>query len=261
MAFSQQLQVELYYRWGLVQSFFGVAVGLVGMLLFWLAAGRSPQAGAVYPVGMLVAYFIVAAAQSLINDNQLSFNLSTSIRMGKLSAQLLRPYPYLLGVVAQAAAQALVRSVLVVPIMVVICLTSEPLRAVATALTSERLLLYLAALGIGLCAGWLIRIALGLLAFDLTQTWGPELIYLAIYSVASGLGYPADLLPPSLLAIVQWTPVYYMIAFPALVLLGRIDAASAGPGLLRGASVVALTAILVTFMWRRGTRRFEAVGI
>ena len=79
----------------------GVAIGSIGLLLFWLAAVRDSQATA-YTSGMLVTYLMFAGGHAVLHENRLSFNLSTSIRMGKMSASMLRPFPFLISVTTQA---------------------------------------------------------------------------------------------------------------------------------------------------------------
>jgi ABC-2 type transport system permease protein len=261
LSYTQALAVELIYRFALAQSFLGVAVGFVGVILFWLAAGAASGPAAAYTPGLLVAYFLMVSAHSIIHENRLSWNLSAAIRMGKVSAAILRPYPYLVGIVATAAAHATVRLALITPLVVLAFALVPVLAPVAHAVTMPGLGLYAGAMVLSFAAGWAIRIALGLLAFDMTQTWGPELIFMAIYTIASGVSYPPDLLPPVLVELVSWTPVYYMIGFPALVLLGKISGGAVAAGFAKGVVVVAATLLVVAVMWKRGLKRFEAVGI
>jgi ABC-2 type transport system permease protein len=262
--YSQALSVEIVYRFALLQSFFGACVLLLGLISFWVAAGQGSGPGARYSPRELVAYFVVATAFGILHENRISWNLSAAIRMGKLSASMLRPYPYLGSVVAQAAAHATIRTALLVPLIAMLVAVVPALggpEGLEVAVWADRLGPLLAATVLSLAAGWLSRIAIGLLAFDMTQTWGPEIIFQAVYAVASGIGYPPDLLPEGLAALVHWTPVYYMIGLPTLIALGRISPAAALPELAHGVIVVILVGALVTVLWRRGVGRFEAIGI
>jgi ABC-2 type transport system permease protein len=257
--YTQALAVELTYRFSLVQGFVGTAVNCIGLILFWMAAGRGAT-GAYDRVGLLL-YFLYASAHSIVQESRVSWNLATSIRMGKLAASLLRPCPFLVSVVCQAASFATVRVAILALIFAGLLGASETLRGAALAVPADVWRVYVLALVLSLAIGWLTRIGIGLLAFDMTQTWGPELIFLSFYVAASGLTYPPDLLPPGFHAVVTWTPVYYMIGFPSLILLGHL----AGPVLVtelqhRGI-VLAVTAFVVWAMWRRGMKKFEAVGI
>lgn len=261
--YTQALSVELSYRIALVQGLFGVAIGMIGLLLFWLAAAPGPRSasGATYAPAALIAYFLFAGAQGILQESRLAYNLATAIRMGKLSASMLRPYPFLASVVAQAAAHATMRLILLVPLLGTVFFLVDALAPARAEFTAARLGWWLGAVALSLLCGWLTRIVIGLLAFHLTQTWGPELIFLGIYAAASGGGYPPDLLPEGLLRVVEWTPVYYMVGFPSLIATGHVAGAALTDGFARGLVVTALTGVVVAFMWRRGTGRFEAVGI
>lgn len=249
------------YRFSLVQGFFGIAVGFVGLILFWLAAA-STQAGTVkYPSHILVAYFVLTSCHTILHENRIPFNLSMAIRMGKMSASLLRPYPFLLTVFAQALAHATIRILILVPIFGGAFLLLDSLRPVMAEVTLHQIYLYALTLVLSLIAGWTIKVAIGLLAFDMTQTWGPELIFLSMFSFASGVAFPVDLVPEWLYRVIEWTPVYYMVGFPALVFLNRLSEPMIISGFIHGIVVTGLTSVLVALMWKRGLGKFEAVGI
>jgi ABC-2 type transport system permease protein len=249
------------YRFALVQSLITIAISLLGLLAFWLEAGRAAGPDAAYSRGALVAYFLIVSAHSLIQENRLSWNLSAAIRMGKLSASMLRPFPFLFSIMAQAAAYATVRLVLIVPVLAILGLAVPPLGAVLASINLILFTKYALAFAVAIAIGWLVKLSLGMLAFDLTQTWGPELIFIAFSAVSSGIVYPSDLLTGVFHGIVVWTPFYYMIGFPALVLLGRVQGPELWIQLGHGVILTGVMALIATLMWRRGLKRFEAVGI
>jgi ABC-type uncharacterized transport system permease subunit len=82
-----------------------------------------------------------------------------------------------------------------------------------------------------------------------------------LYYSASGVIFPIDLLPAKLLAAAQWTPMYYMVGFPVLTLMGRISSAEFNEHASRGLIVLLATSAVVAILWRRGIKRFEAIGI
>ncbi len=259
--YTQALSVELVYRFALLQSFLTIGITLAGLLAFWLAAGAAAGASSSYTQGSLIAYFLIVSALGLIHDNRLSWNLGSAIRMGKLSSSMLRPYPFLLSQIAFAAAHATLRIVLCTPILILIAVFVPAFGDAISAMPYEALLSFLAAMALSFAIGWLVKIALGTLAFSMTQTWGPELIFMSFYAAASGIAYPPDLLTGMMKAAIGWTPFYYMIGFPTLVLLGRIAGPTLEAELLRGVLVLGVTLALVIVLWRRGLTQFEAVGI
>jgi ABC-2 type transport system permease protein len=256
LAFTQALAVDLTYRAALLQSLLGVGLSLVGLLAFWLAAAHGTNALG-YDAPHLVAYFVVSGAVAVLHENRIAFTVATAIRMGSLAAALGRPFPFLVNVLAQATAHALLRVLLLAPFLLLAPLALEgrvaPLGAPLPVLA--------AALAVALACAWSAKIFLGLLAFDMTQTWGPDLVFQSLYFAFSGIGYPPDLLPVGLKAVVVWTPLYYMVGLPALLAAGRVPAADVTTELARGAVVAAAMAVVVAVRWRRGLAKFEAIGL
>jgi ABC-2 type transport system permease protein len=128
-------------------------------------------------------------------------------------------------------------------------------------LSSTSLTHYVAALALGLACGWLVRLVVGMLAFDMAQIWGPDTFFIALYYAASGAVFPIDLLPSWALTIVKWTPMYYMVGFPVLTITDRIPQEIFWSECARGFVVLVGVFILMIVMWRRGIKRFEAIGI
>lgn len=258
--FVQALSVEISYRFALLQQVAGAALGLVGLIFFWRTAGASVAERKSYSPALLTAYLLIAYIFPLIHDTRVSSAISSSIRFGKLSFSLLRPYPYLWSVATQAIAVSVLRLLMLIPVLAVLALGFEELRYIAASVEPTAVLQCALAILIGIVCNILIRMVFGLFAFDLTQTWGPELVLLAFLTLAGGEAYPLDLLPRPWFEVASWTPAFYMSGFPALVLLGRLTQEEALLLTGRGVMVSMLTLLVVLSMWRRGLRRYEAVG-
>lgn len=261
LQYGQALSIELSYRAAFLQTIISELVGMLGVLMFWVAVGKTATNSHGYTTGILVAYFAFAAALSMLSDDGLAQNLSMDIRTGKLSASLLRPHPFLFLVVSRSLAFVTVRIAVIAPLAALILFLVPDVGSHFRSMSIDKALLTVLAVVLALVSGWTVKSIVGLLAFRLTQTWGPELIYLSLFSIASGERYPPDVLSPFLLNLVSWSPFYYMIGFPTLVLTGRIPEAAILPGLYRGTAVASGCAVIAFWLWRRGLRRFEAVGI
>lgn len=259
ISFSQALSVEISSRIGLLQLFSGYAVAIFALSSFWTAASVNTKAEAYRP-SELVVYFVMTHVHLILSENRLTGHIGSAIRMGKLASYLLRPYPYLVHMLAGASASAFLRLFLLVPLIGLSCLFYSPLAEIFGNLDGRRWLLYASSIILALPAAWLGRVVVGLLAFDLTQIWGPELVFLAFCTAFAGESYPLDLMPSSLEAAISWTPAYYMAGFPTLILMGRVSEAEAFAGLVKGSVVMGLTILLMLWMWHRGTKKFEAVS-
>jgi len=71
---------------------------------------------------------------------------------------------------------------------------------------------------------------------------------------------PVALLPDALQVMAKLLPYRYMISFPVEVITGQLDGAEllTGFALQIGWLVVALA--IYRFLWRRGVRRYTAIG-
>ena len=263
--FGQALAVELSYRLAFVQNMATELFGMLGVLMFWLAVARTSGGESIrnhgYSPALLIGYFVVATAMGILCDDGMSRSLSFDIRMGRLSSSLVRPHPFVFSVVARALAFISVRTFVVLPVGLVTCYLIPDLRTHLLAMTWQHWILFIEAVALGLMCGWAVKSTVGFLAFRLTQTWGPELIYLSVFALASGERFPPDVLPAWVLGVISWTPVYYMVGFPSMVFLGRIPSAEMAQAFAQGALVLVVSVVCAQGLWRLGLKRFEAVGI
>lgn len=262
---TQQLSVQLGYRMAFAQVALFEALGLMGTLFWWRAAAAS-SSNANYSTASIVVYFIVASSHQILQESGLSRSLSMDIRTGKLAASLIRPFPFLVQPIAHGIAFSLSRILMIGPVLVAIFVLVPALRDFIYDVATRQapvvwLAGYFTALVLALSCNLVVRLGLGLLAFDMTQTWGPELLFIAIFFAFSGAVYPVDMLPPVAVEILSWTPLFYMQGLPNLVAIGRIAGDPLGTYLLRGCLVFTLSIVLMIAMWRRGLRKFEAIGI
>jgi ABC-2 type transport system permease protein len=103
-------------------------------------------------------------------------------------------------------------------------------------------------------------LAIGALAFFLTQTMALANLYFALYSLFSGYLLPLALLPRWIAGLAGWLPFRFMLSAPVELVTRRLD----GDQLARlFAGQLAWTAIMIAIaltVWRAGIKRFEAVG-
>jgi len=260
--FGQCLQAALMYRSSLAIFLAAEAFSYAGFIAFWYKAAQSNPAQHVYsPIG-LVVYFVLVSFHHSIQHHAASRDLGSDIRMGKLSYSIIRPFPFLLQTGLRSVAFTFIYSMLLSPLLVGgFLLVPGIWESLSSGFTPDIYWQYPFAITIGLASGWLVRMLVGMLAFDMAQIWGPDTFFIALYYAGSGAMFPIDLLPVWALNIAKWTPMYYMVGFPVLTLMGRIPAATFGQEAIRGVVVTMLTFAGMYAMWRRGIKQFEAIGI
>jgi ABC-2 type transport system permease protein len=101
---------------------------------------------------------------------------------------------------------------------------------------------------------------LALLAFWLLEVSTVIFMAFAFEYLAGGHVFPLNILPPVMEQILNCTPFPYVLFFPVSVYLGQTQ----GPALWRGlglqAAWLAFFYLLARLVWRRGIRKYSAVG-
>jgi len=101
---------------------------------------------------------------------------------------------------------------------------------------------------------------MAMLAFWVLEVSTFIFIVFAFEYIASGHLFPLDILPRGIEQAMYFTPFPYQLYFPVSIYMGK----SAGNELARGLAVQFLWMLatygLARFMWRRGIKKYSAVG-
>jgi ABC-2 type transport system permease protein len=101
---------------------------------------------------------------------------------------------------------------------------------------------------------------MAMLAFWVLEVSTFIFILFAFEYIASGHLFPLDILPPTLERVLYFTPFPYQLYFPIGIYMGR----TTGAELARGLAVQLLWVIgaylLARFAWKRGIKKYSAVG-
>lgn len=225
------------------------------MLGLWTSVARL-QPFAHYSSANFVAYFLAALIVRQLTGNWVAWQMSEDVRSGAMAMRLLRPIHPFVAYAASHAAAIPFRSIIALPVALILLVSSG-----SGALTTDPVRLALVVPSIALA--WLITFALlfaiGALAFFLTQTLAIANLYFALYSLFSGYLMPLELLGP-VAHIARWLPFRYMLSAP-VELMTQTQYGDTPAGVLGGqAAWAAISLAGALVLWRRGVRRFEAVG-
>lgn len=226
------------------------------MLALWSAAAADAPVGR-YGGAELTAYFLTALVVRLLTGAWVIWALDTEIRQGTLSYRLLRPVPPLLAYACENVAAVPLRLLLSLPVVAVLLTTSAQGQ-----LTGEpgRWLLFPLAVAGAWAITFLAMSLVGALCFYVESAASVFEIWMGLFGVFSGYLVPLDLYPPWMEALSRWLPFRYMLAFPVELLTGLLPPERVARELGVQWLFVSGLLLLVVLAWRRGLRRFSAVG-
>lgn len=226
------------------------------MLGLWTSvAEEAPFRG--YTSAAFVAYYLSNLIVRNLTGSWVAWQISEEIRTGSMSMRLLRPlHPYVVFAASHLAAIPF-RSVVALPVAVVLLVSSG-----ASALTTEPLQLVL--LVPSLALAWLITfnvmVTIGAAAFFVTKTMGLLNLYFALFSLLSGYLMPIPLLPRAIGWFAEWLPFRYMLSAPIELMTRHLEGGEVARLMLAQAGWAVATLGFALWVWRRGVKRFEAVG-
>jgi len=244
----------LQYRGFFFLLAFGWMVPPLIYLFVWTTAAGGETIGG-FSRSTFVTYYLALIVVNQITYSQTNWTVGDVIRSGGLNELLLRPIAPLYDTVAGEIAGKVVYLIFVIPVTALLALLLRP----ALPATGD-LLLFLPAL----LLAWLLRFFWGywlaLLAFWATRADALLSLQDALVFLLAGQVAPVALLPGALQSAATWLPFRYMVGFPVEILTGRLDAAAIRTGFALQAGWLAVALALSALLWRRGLRRYAAVG-
>ena len=251
------IMVQFQYRVANYFYMIGMIAEPVIYLVVWSSIAEA-QGGSVggYTAGQFAAYYIVWTLVRNMNIVLTPYAWEMRIRQGQLSAMLLRPVHPLHFDIAYFAGWKVVVIVLWLPLAAILALAFRP--------TLDPTLLEVAVFAVAIWGAYLIRSmalwALGLISLWTTRVSALYELYFAAELLLSGRLVPMSLLPPWVRDVAAFLPYQWTFGFPIEALVGQLTTRQLLAGLLTQALWIGIGTVVVQLLWRRGVRRYSAVG-
>ncbi len=239
-----------------------------GEILFWLLSGLAPFFFMAIWVGAarlgytersaegFARYFFFVFAARQLQVVWVTWTLSEEVKNGLLAFKLLQPLDPFWHYLAQHVAERGVR----LPMILVLALAFWLLYPGALVWSGAvRLGLGLLAAGLGFLLNFFVAYALGLFALWLEEATDLYSAWYVAFMLFSGYLAPLDLYPEAVRAALVYTPFPYLAYLPAVLWAGEPVGALGRGFLVLGLWTVAAY-LLARALWRRGLRRFSAMG-
>jgi ABC-2 type transport system permease protein len=199
-----------------------------------------------YQLWTTLSYFIIRGTNT--------YDLSTDIRLGKISTYLIYPVSFFkfhfAGFIAMSAIQY---SVMIFSLIVFILLGFMPIPSL------ETLLIYMAFCFFTSIFWFLVQFIFGLMTFWLDETWVLRVIFGVIGGFFNGSVLPLEFYPEPVQNLLIYSPFYYMSHYPVKVIMGRLPFTTLS--LLVMLFWAAVSYISIRYIWRKGLREYTAAGI
>jgi ABC-2 type transport system permease protein len=254
------IQNTLVYR---VNFLFRVMFGLVplfAVISLWRAIyeGGSDAIGG-YTISQMISYYLILTiVDALTAVNEDDWQIAADIKDGNISQFLIKPIDYLTYRLCLFGAGRLIyTTVAAVPVAIFVWLHRKHFVFPPDALTFGCFILSLIMTGL---LQFLLSYTLALMAFWLLEVSTLIFIVFAFEYIAGGHLFPIDILPPILVKALFLTPFPYQLYFPVSVYVGRTSGEALYSGLAIQALWVVTAYLLARFAWRRGVRKYSAVG-
>jgi ABC-2 type transport system permease protein len=249
------MQVTLAYRGRLVFLFTGALFPML-MMFVWLTVDAGGPTAEGWDGIRFVSYYAAAAVVYSLTSSGISWAWDRELRSGELSNRLLRPMPVFHQFAAAEAGERIVTAIVLVPVLIVAAIV---LPIVVFPVGVGSLVAAVVATLVAFFLAVLMSSTFALIGFWTTQSNNVYLLWWGLGAFASGWIAPLDVMPSWLQRIAEILPFRYSLGFPveiALVLpTGKVVTGFA-------VSLLWLIAFAVVYMfaWRRGVRRYQAVG-
>jgi len=254
--FKTAWQNQLEYRTETVLKLLAFTITLVSAYYLWtnVYGDRAVLMG--YTREQMVTYYVLVGY--LFTAIYAGIPIAEDIQTGELSAYLTRPLSYLWYQYWYSLAKRVMRLLLGLPIVAVILFL---LRGHVQLVTDYRAYLALLLTCWGTINIMFLTDALVTMAeFWLPQSWSMSLFFDVLRDLFSGALIPLVFLPPLIRGFSNWLPFRYAVNFIIDAFLGRLS----GPTFIWDLGLQTVwtlgLAVLVTVVWRRGLKRYEAFG-
>lgn len=254
------IQNTLVYRMNfLFRSMFSL-IPLFATISLWRAIfGEGETTVATYTLAQMTSYYLVVTiVDSLTAVTEDDWQIAADIKDGNISQFLLKPIDYLTYRLCLYGAGRLVFTLCaLLPVGLFILAQSKYFVLPPDFATFGW---FCFSLVLTALLQFFISYTMALLAFWVLEVSTFIFILFAFEYIAGGHLFPLDILPPTMLKILHFTPFPYQLFFPVNIYLGRTSGDALINGLIVQAGWVVAGYCLARYVWSRGIRKYSAVG-
>lgn len=258
--FKIQFETYLEYRADFFMSFVIKAGMVLAFVFIWTRIHADGGEIASYGLGGIILYYILTQALDGLYSSRVAKSLRDDILEGTLSNKLTKPLNPLLFFlsqhIAKVFAETLAYALLVVPIIV----ASPSLLGFLDLSLSNAMVFCLSCI-FAMLVNFGVFFLAGAASFWTKESMGVQSIIKNSARFLIGSLIPIDLLPVVVQRFIMLTPFPYILYFPVKIAMGKVVSSE----VLGALPIVFFWLVFLFFIsvvvWKKGLRRYEAVGM
>lgn len=258
--FQMGMEKALEYRVNFVLSLLSAVFPIVIQTFLWNYLYGNSDAAAMtgYSYSQIMVYTLLASMVSHLVYTGFEYQVNEDIKNGGLNKYLVKPVNYrsyqFFSFLGEKAPQLLI----LLAVAAVLLIFS--VAALGLMLSFPRVLAFLVSLILALVLNFFIFYCVALISFWLTDVnllFGTVSVVLV---VVSGGVFPMDIFGERIAFAVNLLPFGYTTQFPVNIINGRFGLKETGAGFLCQIFWICCFGMLAEILWKRGLKRFTAVG-
>lgn len=246
--YAARLAMVLYIIISVWQTLLGVGV--------WMVARVGHLKTDVSDSTLLTYFVLITLFQAFVWSGISRRVGKQDIRMGALSVWLLKPVPYYLGIFLEEVSWRVLRSLITVPVFLLLFFLFRSQMAVSWQWFAVSLLFF----PLGYLLIFLVQFLVGVSAFWLGNVDELSEVAEILMIFFSGVGIPLFFLPPALQTVSAWTPFSYALYTPTLVAMGQLTVGEIFRYLVISLIWIVMLGVIAARAWKLGLRRYGAEG-
>lgn len=249
-------QKVIEYRSHMIGHVILGVISFFAMFFIWGAVFKDRQFFGVYTFSSMMSYVLMVRFLHFANRGNIGREIGLEIKNGSLSVYLLKPISYLKWWFFVFLSERIYEILLRGGMVFVFIVFFQKLLAFPGL---SRLLLFICFLPISLLINYLINVFIAAVGFWTTDVRLFRSTIMMVIEFLGGMVVPIDLMPGFLGKICRFLPFQFTGYFPIKIYQG-IESKIVIGGFLTSTAWVIIITILLRLLWRKGLKKYEAIG-
>lgn len=251
---------QLNFRMTIVTYRVGEILEILVLVAMWTSIYASGGGGAIkgFTLPEMITYVLVGNLFMMLTRNYLATYVSRDINEGRLSMALVKPIPYMKYVFLNEFGRAGMTTVMSFTTQIIVIMffldrvviNSDPLY----------ILLILAMILLAFVIEMLIGFMIGATAFWTDEADSTVSVMDRVKRFFSGGYFPLSLLPVGIATAAGYLPFAYSFYVPAQLYLKKMTLQQGLIGLAVQIGWIIFLSLLLSVIWKRGLKKYEATG-